>query len=83
MRWAVFALAALLGGCANPPVYTGARLELPPEPVLPVLASEEETACLSDETFETLVRREARLKGHIAVLRRIIQTHNETVEGEP
>lgn len=83
MRWATLILLLLCGGCVSRPDYIAARLELPPMPVLPVLASEEETACLSDETFETLARREARLKGYIHVLRKIIEDHNAAVGGEP
>lgn len=80
MKWAIPIVLLLCGGCVSHPEYIAARLELPPEPVLPVLASEEETMCLSDETFETLVRREARLKAHIHVLRKIIENHNAMVE---
>jgi len=76
MRWAIPIALLLCGGCVSHPVYVATQLELPPVPELPTLASEDETACLSDEAFKTLVRREARLKGHIYVLRTIIEEHN-------
>jgi hypothetical protein len=75
MRIATLSLLLLLTGCTRV-VYITPQIELPPEPVLPTIFAVE-LECLSEGTYETLVRREERLKGHIDVLRAVIQTHNE------
>lgn len=67
-----------LAGCTPiQPVST--VLPVPLEPVLPVVMATE-LECLSDTTYEKLVLREARLKGHITRLTTIIETHNERQE---
>jgi len=79
MRWAIPIVLLLCGGCATRTVYINTELPLPPEPVLPTITAEN-VACLNDETYEALVRREARLKGHIFVLRKIIEDNNRSAE---
>lgn len=75
MRHGSWVVVLLLTGCAHQPVVVMPELPLPAEPALPTITAEN-IECLSDDTYEALVRREARLKGHIFVLRRIIEDHN-------
>lgn len=77
MRWVTLIALLLCGGCVTRPAYIATQIELPPEPELPVVFATE-LQCLNETTYETLVRREARLKGHIAVLRAIIEEHNKS-----
>lgn len=80
MRWAILTALLLLGGCVTRVEFITPELELPPMPVLPVLADESQTDCLTPETYEVILRREMRLKGHIAVLRAIIEENNRVNE---
>lgn len=65
----------ILSGCVTRVEFITPQLELPERPVLPTV-SQEEVACLSAETYENWLRREMRLKGHINVLRAIIEMNN-------
>lgn len=74
----VAAISLLVAGCATKTetVFTQADLPLPDRPALPTVP-DNAMACLTDEAYEALAVRDARLRSHAKRLEAIIRTTQE------
>lgn len=72
------AISLLLAGCATKTetVFTQAALPLPDRPSLPTVPTDA-MACLTDDAYEALAVRDARLQSHAKRLEAIIRTTGE------
>ena len=71
MKSILLIVIIFLSGCAS--IAETPKLPLPQELNLPTMVATE-LECLSDDTYEKLVRRDVMLQGRIKTLRNIIKT---------
>jgi len=76
-RLALVSVLILSGGCVTKTEYVSVPLPVPERPEY-VFIAEEELKCLSEDTFEKLVKQDAIWEAHVDRLENIIrQTHNQ------